>query len=246
MKAYKTAQAVLTGLYVLLWIGGVVSYLFLGGTPADAAWTAPLFLAVAGSLVLLFSPRADAPVLLLCAMMGFAAEALGTATGFPFGRYHYTPVLFPHVLGVPLVMAPAWLVLFAYVRQMVRSPFAAAAWMTAIDLVIDPLAVQTLDYWAWEGTGPYYGIPWTNFAGWFGVSLLLFALARKRAAPNLRIQGLGLSVVLFFTVIALGAGLRLAGGVGIGLVILHAARTIPGARQSAQSTAAAPSASPPR
>ena len=112
--------------------------------------------------------------------------------------------------------------------------------MTAIDLVIDPLATKTLNYWAWENAGPYYGIPWSNFLGWFLMSLVLFALARKRAVPNSRAGWLGLSVVLFFTVIALGVGLKLAGAVGIGLVILHAARMWPGARRSAQNIASIP------
>jgi len=196
--------------------------------------------------VLFLSPAAEWPVLLGCSALGFAAEAVGVASGFPFGRYHYTATLFPLVLGVPVVMTAAWLVLFAYVRQMARSPLVAAAWMTAIDFVIDPLATKTLNYWAWDNTGPYYGIPWTNFAGWFLVSLVLFALARRPATPNPRTSWLGLSVVAFFTVIALGVGLKLAGAIGIGLVILHAALAWPGARRSARSTASVPTESPSR
>ncbi|MBN1270051.1 MAG: carotenoid biosynthesis protein [Kiritimatiellae bacterium] len=237
---------VLALVYAVLWVGGVVSYLFLGGPPAGAAWTAPAFLAVAALLALLLSPLCEWPILLGAAALGFAAEAVGVAFGFPFGRYHYTATLFPQVLGVPVVMAAAWLVLFAYVRQRVRSAPAAAAWMTAIDLVIDPLAAKTLNYWAWEGTGAYYGIPWGNFAGWFAVSLLLFALARRRGPPRPYVAWLGLSVVLFFTVIAIGRGLYLAGAIGIGLVTLHAAQARPGARRSAQSTPSAPTESPAR
>jgi putative membrane protein len=143
-------------------------------------------------------------------------------------------------------MAAAWLVLFAYVRQMAVPAVAAAGWMTAIDLVIDPLAVTTLNYWSWEGTGPYYGIPWSNFAGWFVVSLALFAIPRRPAVPNRRTAWLGLSVVLFFTVVALGSGLRLAGAAGVGLVTLHAVRAWPAARRSARNNAATPPDSPAR
>jgi putative membrane protein len=239
-RASRIALVVLSGLYAVLWLGGVISYLFLGGPPPEATWTAPAFLALAAVLVLFLSPAAEWPVLLGCAALGFAAEAVGVASGFPSGRYHHPATLFPLVLGVPVVMTAAWLVLFAYVRQMARSPLVAAAWMTAIDFVIDPLATKTLNYWTWESSGPYYGIPWSNFAGWFFVSLALFALARKRAVPNPRAGWLGLSVVLFFTVIALGVGLELAGAVGIGLVILHAVRAWPGARRSARNTASIP------
>ena len=246
MKGSRITLVVLTGLYAVLWLGGVVSYLFLGGPPPEASWTAPAFLALAAVLALLVSPTAEWPVLLGSAALGFAAEAVGVASGFPFGRYHYTATLFPLVLGVPVVMTAAWLVLFAYVRQMARSPLVAAAWMTAIDFVIDPLAANTLNYWSWENPGPYYGIPWSNFAGWYFVSLALFALARKRAVPNPHTRWLGLSVVLFFTVIALGAGLKLAGAVGIGLVILHAGLASREARQSVRSTSPVPPDSPSR
>ncbi len=246
MKASSAVLAGLAGLYALLWAGGVISYLFLGGPPADAAWTAPSFLALAAVLTLAVAPAGERWILLAAAAIGFAAEAAGVAWGIPFGRYRYTATLFPHVAGVPVVMAAAWLVLFAYLRQMPVRPVAAAAWMTAIDLVIDPLAVNVLDYWTWEGTGPYYGIPWSNFAGWFIVSLALFSLPARRAAPQAWTARLGLSVVLFFTVIALGTRLWLAGGVGLALVILHAALGRAEARRSRQSTAAVPPGSPDR
>ena len=121
MKGSRIALVVLTGLYAVLWLGGVVSYLFLGGPPPQATWTAPAFLALAAMLALLVSPAPEWPILLGSAALGFAAEALGVASGFPFGRYHYTATLFPQALDVPMVMAAAWLVLFAYVRQMARS-----------------------------------------------------------------------------------------------------------------------------
>lgn len=245
-RVSRIALVVLSGLYAILWLGGVVSYVFLGGVPPDATWTAPAFLALAAVLMFWVSPFGDWPVLLGSAGLGFIAEAVGVASGFPFGRYHYTATLYPHMLGVPIVMAAAWLVLFAYVRQMTRSPLVAAAWMTVIDFVIDPLATITLAYWTWERPGPYYGIPWSNFAGWYFVSLALFALARSRAAPNPRAGWLGLSVILFFTVIALGVGLWLAGAIGLGLVSLHVARTWSGAHRSVRSTASVPPGSPAR
>ena len=240
MNTYKTIQTMLLGLYAVLWLGGVVSYVFLGGPPADAAWTGPMFLETAALLALMFSRSAEWPMLLVCALLGFVAEVLGVTYGIPFGNYQYTATLFPRILGVPLVMAAAWLVLFAYTRQMVRNPFAAAAWMTAIDFVIDPLAANNLGFWKWENPGPYYGIPWSNFAGWYVVSIILFSLARKPAVLSRRVAGLGLSVVAFFTAIALGAGFVLPGIVGLGLIVLHLAMAFRQGRQSAQSIASGP------
>lgn len=223
MKVKELIRWGLIAFYGLLWAGGVSSYLFMGGPPDDVAWTAPMYLTVAAILLIAYAPRSERIVLLVAGLIGFGVEVLGTATGFPFGVYEYTAVLFPKLFNVPLVLAAAWLLLFAYVRQMrVRCPWRAALWLTAIDLIIDPLAADTLNFWSWVEGGLYYDIPWTNFAGWYLVSLLLFAIFRKPAEPNPMARWLGLSIILFFTLIALGSDLWLAGAIGLALVALDA------------------------
>lgn len=209
--------------YAVMWAGGVFSYLVLGGPPADAAWAPFVFLVLAAALVLAATPPGEWPALLICGALGLAAEAAGVRFGFPFGAYRYTAVLGARVLGVPVVMSCAWIILFSYVRQLAsaaRLPrglrvVLASAWMVAIDLVIDPLAAGPLGYWTWTSRGAYYGVPLTNFAGWFIVSLVLFAAfpAAPAARPGTRFTGL--SVVLFFTVIAFGAGLVVPGCIGL-------------------------------
>ena len=44
-------------------------------------------------------------------MIGWTAEAIGSKTGFPFGAYHYTDRLQPQLLGVPLLIPLAWLMM---------------------------------------------------------------------------------------------------------------------------------------
>lgn len=232
MKSSNVVWGVFATVYAALWLGGVVACLSSGGLPIHAHGMAPLLLTFAGLWAIGFSPSAERPILLVVAIAGFAVEVIGVSSGFPFGRYQYTPLLSPHWGGVPLVMVFAWLVLFGYVRQMACPPLAAAAWLTSIDLVIDPLAANRLGCWVWESTGPYYGIPWSNFGGWFAVSLLLFTLAKPRITPDPCIRWIGFSAILFFTVAALGTGLWLAGAIGIGLILLDLARaargTLPG------------------
>jgi uncharacterized membrane protein len=229
MSASRIIFAALVGFYAVMWIGGVGHYVLVGGPPLNAPWTASLFLLLAGLLVALASRKQDVAGLLITAVIGFSAEVIGVRYGFIFSNYRYTDVLQPQLLGVPLVMLSAWVVLVSYTRQMlinVRMPFwldvaGAAAWLTAIDLVIDPLAANQLGYWRWAKSGAYYGIPWHNFAGWFVVGSIIFGLVRRQWEPNPWIRSVGLSIVLFFTVIALSYGLVLAGLIGVSLCFIH-------------------------
>ena len=237
MNVRKAILMVLACGYLILWVGGVGSHLWFGRTPDNAAWAAPAFLLLAGLLVLVAAERADRATLLAVGALGFVAEAIGVHSGWPFGRYEYTNVLQPQIIGVPLVMAAAWMVLAAYVKAMLtgfRLPAWLAAlsgslWMTALDLVIDPLAAGGLKYWRWIDTGFYYGIPAQNFLGWFVVSWLIFSalklLKANSGQPNRWASSIGLSILLFFTFIALAHHLWLVASIGVGLCLVHLALT---------------------
>jgi putative membrane protein len=101
------------------------------------------------------------------------------------GRYEYSSVLQPQALRVPLALICAWVVMTAYAWQAVSRRFASAAmraavggaWMMALDLLIDPVATNAMSYWRWLDPGPYYGVPLSNFAGWFLAGALLLSLA---------------------------------------------------------------------
>ena len=43
--------------------------------------------------------------------LAWLAEFLGSNTGFPFGRYHYTEILQPQIGGVPVLIPIAWLMM---------------------------------------------------------------------------------------------------------------------------------------
>lgn len=229
MNAYKYTIPVLVICYAILWIGGIVSYLFLGGPPSDSRWTAPTFLCLAGLLTLMLTSREYRLPLLASVALGLAAEIIGVRLGFPFGRYTYTSELQPFVLGVPLAIGFAWLILFAYVKQMLqrigmRTPWLilwGALWMVALDLLIDPLASGPLGYWIWEEKGSFCGVPLVNFLGWFAVSLILFSIFRAPWPLSEGIAHIGLSIVLFFSLIAVARGIFAALLAGSGLCIIH-------------------------
>ena len=233
MRVSLWRRVVLAGLvitYAVLWAGGVSHYLFIGAVASSQQWIASAFLALAG-LIVFCSTAARDDLLKLCgvALLGLLVEVCGVRYGVPFGGYTYTGALQPTLFGVPLVMTFAWLTLVAYVKQMlvfVKLPVwieapAAAAWMTTIDLIIDPLAANQLGYWRWFEQGAYYGIPLSNFAGWFASSLLIFALFRRPWQLNAWPRRTGLSIILFFTLIALSYRLFAATLIGFALCALH-------------------------
>jgi len=248
-KSKSFLLAALTVAYAVMWIGGVGRYALHGGSQhlqpplqlLDAPWAASVFLTLAGLLVLVTSRGSDLIGLLAAALLGFTAEIIGVRYGFIFGQYRYTDVLQPQLLDAPLVMMSAWMVLVSYCREMLIAlnlprlieAALAALWMTAIDLVIDTLAANQLGYWRWARPGAYYGIPLQNFAGWFVVSFIIFGVFGRRPPKiplkirtrrtNQAARYVGLSIVLFFTVIALACGLALAGSVGLGLCLAHLA-----------------------
>jgi putative membrane protein len=228
----RLGQAVfiaVSSFYLFLWAGGIFSYVTGGGPPAGLSWTAPFFLLMASLIAVTTSALSEIKLLLLGGIIGFIAEVLGVHYGLVFGGYRYTDVLSPNFLGVPLVMICAWLVLVGYVRQMLAGIklsrwfliVLASIWMTAIDLVIDPLAAGALGYWRWFEKGAYYGIPSHNFIGWFVVSFLVFWSLRGPVVKNAWAQHTGLSIILFFTVLAFMQGLVLAGLAGIVLIVIH-------------------------
>jgi bisanhydrobacterioruberin hydratase len=215
-------------LYGLLWSGAVFSHLFFGGVAENQNWLGSLFLFLAGAIIFLTAQsKSETAMLIGFTLFGFTVEALGVHSGFPFGAYQYTETLGLQIFGVPVVIALAWMTLISFVREMLlpwnlpRLPEAliAAFWVTAIDLIIDPLAVHQLGYWRWASGGFYYGIPLTNFAGWFFTTFAAFFLFQQKTAPNLWRLHLGFSIILFFTVLALIYQMFLAALIGAGLCL---------------------------
>lgn len=187
---------------------------------------------------------------------GLLAEAVGVATGVPFGAYDYADSLGPKLLGVPLVIPLAW-VMLAYPALLVGRRLAAsygtlaviatAAWALASwDLFLDPQMVDA-GHWTWTDPTPSLpgvdGIPLTNYLGWLAVALVLMAVLHA-TLPDRR-QGddaLPATVYLWTYASSVLANavffgrpwVALVGGVAMGLVALPYARSLlPSAQQRA-------------
>ncbi|MDO3704604.1 carotenoid biosynthesis protein [Micromonospora sp. C28SCA-DRY-2] len=144
---------------------------------------------------------------------GFAIEALGVATGFPFGNYDYSGQLGPKLAGVPLVIPlawtwmawPAWLTAVRLstapgpaapadrhpgspvaVRLAVRRIALAALGLATWDLFLDPQMVAE-GHWVWRDATPALpglpGIPVSNYLGWLLFAVLLMTALRPLAGP---------------------------------------------------------------
>jgi len=163
-------------------------------------------------------------------------ENLSISTGFPFGRYHYTGS--PKLIDVPIFIGPiyfglgylcwqvanilldeadtrlSWRAGTGHRVNVVALPMTAAAIMTMFDLGSDSIASTVNHLWIWERSGGVFGVPSTNYLGWWLVTYLFFQffalyLTRRQAPvrstglePSLQsvlvYAGLGLSTIPYF------------------------------------------------
>lgn len=203
-------------------------------------------LAVVLALSLGWNWRAILTALGWIAVFTWVVEWIGSATGLIFGQYAYTQAMQPQLGGVPIIIPLAWaMMLFPSwaVVQAILEPyrqrvgrmygliFAALSGLafTAWDLYLDPQMVGR-GLWRWDEPGAYFGIPLSNFVGWWLVSSLLTLIVRPKKLP---VPPLSLVYMLtwLFQAIGLGifwgqSGAALSGFVGMGVICLWAWRQL--------------------
>jgi uncharacterized membrane protein len=176
--------------------------------------------------------------------IGLAVEAVGTATGFPFGDYRYGPRLGPMLLDVPLLIPLAWCMaaypMLLMARRLATSRAAVSligAWtITAWDLFLDPQMVGE-GHWTFANPTPALpgspGIPLTNYAGWFATGLVIFWVLDHlpRAAADDRMPAVLLLWMYASNVLAAAVffgrpAVAVWGGIAMGLTVLPWARLV--------------------
>jgi len=182
-------------------------------TSGDARDTVSWAIVVLGSLLsvvhagLSRGARTGIALLVLVTVTAVAFEAVGLATGLPYGRYRYSDALGPTLLGVPFLVPLAWLMMAWPSRVLAErltgtaptgwrrgARIAAAAGIFAgWDVVLDPQMVQA-GYWTWVHPEPGLpgidAVPLTNLAGWLLAGLVLMTLldllaTRTAVAPRI-------------------------------------------------------------
>lgn len=136
----------------------------------------------------------------ICLVVGNVAENVGVRTGLPFGHYYFTDLMGPKLLVVPILLGGAYIgmgyvswTLSRLILGQAESPISgstvftvpliASFLMVAWDLAMDSIWSTVMHAWIWQQGGAYFGVPLSNFLGWYltnFVIFLTFALCLKR------------------------------------------------------------------
>ncbi len=145
-------------------------------------------------------------MLILCFIVGMIVELIGTKTGLLFGNYAYGSNLGPKFMGVPWMIGINWGILVvcsaAVVNPLKSNIFTkallAALIMTGLDVLLEPVAIES-DFWSWKsGTIPIY-----NYICWFAIALPLqwINFKVKAVESNKVANGLLVIMTLFFLIL---------------------------------------------
>jgi len=201
----------LLGLYLFVYPWAIL-LIALDRVPVWGTWMGGALLILQGTMMAVwlsanYGWRGTLSALLIL-LIGWAVEYIGVTTGFPFGGYQYTGVLWPEIAdAVPLAIPFAWLLVVPAAigvtdrllgaRAGLPQPSpggglmllpVAASFATLLDVTIEPVAVHINGYWIWDSMSGYYGVPLSNFAAWWMTSLLLVAIVLWLRRAALRIN----------------------------------------------------------
>jgi uncharacterized membrane protein len=129
----------------------------------------------------------------ICLVIGNVVENVGVLTGFPFGRYYFTDAMGPKIFLVPIFLGLAYLGMgylsWTLARvivgdpegpllgpRVVTVPLVGALIMTAWDFCQDPIWGTVVHAWVWVHGGSYFGVPVSNFVGWYLHVYVLYQL----------------------------------------------------------------------
>jgi putative membrane protein len=122
-------------------------------------------------------------------LVGAAGELIGT-TGIltvggiplPFGEYHYTNWLGPKIAGhVPYFIPPSWFAMSIVSLDLARRVttrrwgyiLLGTIFMVLWDVALDPAMNQAFPFWNYAVDGFFFGMPFSNWVGWFVVTLVI-------------------------------------------------------------------------
>jgi uncharacterized membrane protein len=197
---------------LVLWLGLALTWMFavaFGGQTGLAAQAAAAvsILVLAGHAFVGLGRIEACAFAAICLLVTFAMENVGVLTGFPYGHYVFLVESgLPHIGVIPPIVGPlyfamgyaSWVIANLLLNGrmaplsrhgVVALPLLSAFVMTQWDVVMDPAGSTLAKAWVWRDGGGYFGVPLSNFLGWFLVTWLyfqgfaLFAYRRRNQAP---------------------------------------------------------------
>lgn len=176
--------------------------------------------------------------LVLGYFIAWASEASSIRNGFPYGDYSYRYENMPgeiFLYGVPVwdslsyvfLNFAGWMTALALrsrwnryaplheLHRSIKTVLLGAALTMILDIVIDPVANMGErwflgDIYYYPHGGWYFGVPWTNFAGWFLVALAIqgsFLIVDRLEGVPRKVQSVILGVCLFIGVFLFNLGI---------------------------------------
>ncbi|MFF0455137.1 carotenoid biosynthesis protein [Nocardia africana] len=221
------------------WVAAQIAYPLTDGAARDRVTILIVALSAATALLHAWVARGigwAAGYAVIVGGVGAVAEMIGTASGFPFGCYHYAHGrLGPALAQVPLLVPvawvgglyPIWVAAGLLCRRTGTRIVATAVGAVGWDLYLDPQMVAD-GQWTWCSAHPGLpgigAIPYTNYLGWFAVGALmatLLAALERRCAPRGAGPAVPIAVLLwtwFGSALAHAVFLDLPASAGYGLV----------------------------
>jgi putative membrane protein len=128
-----------------------------------------------------------------CLIVGNIVENIGVRTGWPFGHYYFTGLMGPKFLVVPILLGGAYIGMgytsWIFGRlilgkptgsvsraEIITTPLVAAFIMVAWDFSMDSIWSTVMHAWIWQEGGAYFGVPVSNFFGWYLNNFVIYLL----------------------------------------------------------------------
>jgi putative membrane protein len=146
--------------------------------------------------------------LIICFIVGFSAELIGTRTGWLFGSYYYGTNLGYKIYGVPLVIGLNWGILIvtsASIANLFKfsntvKVILSVLLMILLDYLMEPVAIKS-DFWHWKNET----IPIYNYISWglIALPLQIIYFKFKIVETNIVFNALFIILSIFFIILNL-------------------------------------------
>ncbi len=185
-----------------------IVYSFIGDIPALSKYAAFSITSSSLFFVVLYlihsysnlGVKSATKYFLITTILGYAFEYLFISTGL-IGSYSYSNTLAPFLGPIPIFIPLQWAALSYFCMLATDNYIFSAVLMVLLDMSFDPKFSQSL--WHWATPGQYFGVPLTNFIGWFVTAATIygvFYLASKRKPKSSR------RAIIFYLLLGISDG----------------------------------------